>query len=432
MAKRFEIRCPVHGFIKLNEWEMDIVSHPVFQRLRRIRQLAWTDMVYPGAMHTRFEHSLGVMHTATMMFDDICARRSAELEAMRLTAPGRERDRIIVRLAGLLHDVGHAPFSHAGEELFPIIEGTKRYKHENYSSALIRELMTDVIDDHVSNDVDVKASEIADLIDGRPGLKQRLLFWRQLISSQLDADRADYLLRDSHHIGVQYGRYDLNRLIVSMTAAEDPETSGPVIAVEDGGIHAAEALILARYMMFTQVYYHKTRVAYDKHIFETLKQLLQDARGAPTFPAPTTPENLREYLDWTDWKVQGLLQAGNGGEHGRALRERDQYRVVFETPEVASESELVLAGELEQALEPLGVYVAPANSSWYKMQSSEIRILHRTSNEPVLVPLSEMSMVVKGLKALNQRRLYVPPANRVEALGIVREHQRRFNERELN
>src|SRR5438105_4063086 len=110
VSKRYEIRCPVHGFIKLSEWEMEIVAHPVFQRLRRIRQLAWTDLVYPGAMHTRFEHSLGVMHTATMMFDDIWDRREPLLSDFGVTTGGKERYRTLVRLAALLHDVGHAPF----------------------------------------------------------------------------------------------------------------------------------------------------------------------------------------------------------------------------------------------------------------------------------------------------------------------------------
>ena len=114
MGKRYEVRCPIHGFIVLDEWERDIINHLVFQRLRRIRQLGWTDMLYPGAMHTRFEHSLGVMETATRMFDDIWERRKDLLEALNFSPGGREKDRILIRLAALLHDVGHAPFSHAG------------------------------------------------------------------------------------------------------------------------------------------------------------------------------------------------------------------------------------------------------------------------------------------------------------------------------
>ena len=118
MGKTYEIRDPIHGFVTLNEWEKDIIDHPVFQRLRRIRQLSMTDMVYPGAMHTRFEHSLGVMHVATRMFDHIRDRRLEFLKTeLSFTEGGLEKDRVLVRLSSLLHDVGHAPFSHAAEGL---------------------------------------------------------------------------------------------------------------------------------------------------------------------------------------------------------------------------------------------------------------------------------------------------------------------------
>lgn len=151
--KTYEIRDPIHGFISLNEWERDIINHPVFQRLRRIRQLAWTDMVYPGAMHTRFEHSLGVMHIASQMFNQIRSRRDDFLTSeLKFTEGGLERDATLIRLASLLHDVGHAPFSHAGEELMPINPSSgKPFKHENYSAAAIQYLMADIIENHPLN-----------------------------------------------------------------------------------------------------------------------------------------------------------------------------------------------------------------------------------------------------------------------------------------
>src|SRR5260370_32177574 len=118
---RYEIRCPVHGFIRLNDWEMGIIAQSAFQRLRRIRQLAWTDYVYPGAMHTRFEHSLGVMHTATLLYDSIVRNSREVLESeLAYDKAGLERYHQLVRLAALVHDVGHSPFSHAAEELFPL------------------------------------------------------------------------------------------------------------------------------------------------------------------------------------------------------------------------------------------------------------------------------------------------------------------------
>src|SRR5437870_13836038 len=114
--REYEIRCPVRGFITLNDWEWEIISHPALQRLRRIRQLAWTDMVYPGAMHTRFEHSLGVMHVATRLYDAIVERSGEILKSeLAYDDTGLKVDGKLVRLTALLHDVGHAPFSHAAE-----------------------------------------------------------------------------------------------------------------------------------------------------------------------------------------------------------------------------------------------------------------------------------------------------------------------------
>src|ERR1700733_10049716 len=114
----YEIRCPVHRFVTIDEWEREIISQPAFQRLRRIRQLAWTDYVYPGAMHTRFEHSLGVMHMATLLYEGIVERCWPFLrDELGYDEAGKHRYRKLVRLAALLHDVGHGPFSHAAEDL---------------------------------------------------------------------------------------------------------------------------------------------------------------------------------------------------------------------------------------------------------------------------------------------------------------------------
>src|SRR5580704_1450852 len=123
--KQYEVRDPVHGLIAFNGLECDIINHPAFQRLRRIRQLAWTDMVYPGAMHTRFEHSLGVMHVATRLFETVRRRSKQILESEYDFEEGATiRWRQIIRLAALLHDVGHTPFSHSGEGLFPVDDKT--------------------------------------------------------------------------------------------------------------------------------------------------------------------------------------------------------------------------------------------------------------------------------------------------------------------
>ena len=143
----------------------------------------------------------------------------------------------------------------------------------------------------------------------------------------MDADRMDYLLRDAYHTGVQYGRFDLPRLVNTVCAirAEGEENvSAPRLGILEGGVHGAEGLVLARYFMFTQVYFHKTRVAFDIHLRHALKELLPGS----VFPKPI-PVELDEYLAWDDWRVLGLIAEGRGGEHGRRLAGRDHFRKVY-------------------------------------------------------------------------------------------------------
>lgn len=420
--RSYEFRCPVHGFIPVSGWEREIINHPAFQRLRRIRQLAWTDYTYPGAMHTRFEHSLGVMHIATQLFDAV-VRRSVDLLVSNFNYSQEELDRArqIVRLTALLHDAGHSPFSHAGEDVFPVDPiSRKHYKHEAYSSAVIRHVLREVIENQTENaDLDIKANEIADLLEGKPSAG-RLLFWRQLIDGQMDADRMDYLLRDSLHIGVDYGRYDWRRLLNTIVVIEMPRREQtdlpmePRLGVTEGGVHAAEALILARYYMFTQVYFHKTRVAYDHHYREALKAILP----GNAFPPPT-PEDIHGYLRWDDWRVLGSLsEEGTGGEHGERLRTRHHYRDIYHTPESPTEGDLTVLRLINQSLGALVAAVESSKTSTYKLETSDVSVVSEDHVRKVR-PLSHYSSVVKNLNQhpIQIIRLYSRP----EGAAMARE-----------
>ncbi len=420
---RYEIRCPVHGFISINDWEREIIGHPAFQRLRRIRQLAWTDQVYPGAMHTRFEHSLGVMHMASQMYDSVVQRSGGLLKSeYGYDDQGLDRDKKLVRIAALVHDVGHSPFSHAGEESFPFRPGKKRrYLHEEYSAAIIRFELKDVIENHrLNGNCDFKAEDVAALIEGSTEVRRRA-FWRELISGQMDADRMDYPLRDSLHAGVDYGRYDWRRLlntIEAMVVSESDDAEGKQglrLGVNEGGIHAAEALVLARYYMFTQVYFHKTRIAFDQHLRHTLAELLPG--GA--FPPPTQ-DKIAEYLKWDDWKVLGQLAQGRGGEHGRRLSTRDHYREIYHTPEAPDEKDLIELKRVKAKLGKLVVAEEAAGKSWYKVDRTDIPVISMTEGRRVS-SLSAHSPIVNNMRPTRKVMLYVEPERAAEARNIVRD-----------
>jgi HD superfamily phosphohydrolase len=414
--KVYEVRCPVHGFIPISDWEREIINQPAFQRLRRIRQLAWTDQVYPGAMHTRFEHSLGVMHLASRLYEAIVERSGDLLRAeLTYTKDGLGRDRIVVRLAALLHDVGHSPFSHGAEELFPQQSDAPRgYRHEHYSAAIIRVQLRDAIENHPLNQNSrIKAGEIAALLEGSPSAG-RTLFWRELIDCQMDADRMDYLLRDSLHCGVDYGKYDLNRLINSVLAIPGASERGPRLGVAEGGYHAAESLVLARYFMFTQVYFHKTRVAFDHHLLRAMSAILPGGR----FPPPTDG-GLPEFIRWDDWRVLGALAAGEGGDHGRRLAARDHFREVYHTAEIPKARALAKLDRVRQKLGSLLVAEERADKSWYKLGQTDIPIVSDNPGAAV-EPLSKYSSFVQRLRPIGKVMLFSTKENVDQARALIK------------
>lgn len=282
----------------------------------------------------------------------------------------------------------------------------KRYVHEEYSAAIIRHLLKDAIENHPLNgNCDFKADDVASLIEGS-SKSERRIFWRDIISGQMDADRMDYLLRDSLHAGVDYGKYDWRRLLNTVVAVRISEhdgeesSNGLRLGVTEGGIHAAEALVLARYFMFTQVYFHKTRVAYDHHLRQALAAILE----AQVFPAPE-PDTLAAFVAWDDWKVLGRLADGAGGPHGARLKTRDHYREIYHTPECPDPSDLVLLSRVEEVVKEYVVAREEAGKSWYKVDRTDIPVVSDVDGGRIL-PLSKLSPVVQSLRPTRRISLY--------------------------
>jgi len=365
-------------------------------------------------MHTRFEHSLGVMHMASKLYDGLVSRCWGYLKGDHgYDEAGRHRYRKLVRLGALLHDLGHAPFSHAAEDLAPMKGDDAefgRYQHEEYSTAIIRRDFKDVIENHKSNNnYGFSVDDISGLIEG--GLAAgRAALWQELISGQLDADRMDYLIRDAYHAGVEYGRYDWRRIVNTAELVPDVESGEPRLGVADGGRHAAEGLIIARYMMFSQVYFHKTRVILDFHLHEAVKHLLD---GKP-FSRPNIEEELDEYLRWDDWRVLGKLIANEGGEHGQRLVQRNLYRQVWETPEFPSAEDEERFAEAEQAIEDLEPVRREAGKSWYKVGEADLPVAAAHPGDKTK-PLSMCSTIVGNMQPSRCARLYVKPEYRADA-----------------
>ncbi len=419
----YKVRDPIYGFITFNEWERDIISHAAFQRLRRIKQLGTADLVYPGAVHSRFEHSLGVMHLATLMYEAIRKNDKNEILKKKLhyRDPGFERERQLIRLSALLHDIGHAPFSHASETILPLNDRGEAYSHEDYTVAIIKGPLKSIIETHPFNERNygISANDVAALIEGNPslGLGKRL-FWKVLISSQLDADRGDYLLRDSYHAGVKYGVYDHLRLINTLSLGMEPESEEIVLGIDETGWHVAESLVIARYQMFTQVYFHKTVRAYQYHLEEAMKAVLAVGK----LPSPIELDNFIKLDDTDMWK---LFKDNYGSNFDcRSILDREHIRRIYHTPETPTPEDEAAKDAIKQKLEAQGIWVYEDNKakkSWYTLNKEEEKFTEiMIVKDGKAKPLSAYSLIVKNMKDINQIRLYVKPEDRKKGEDLLK------------
>lgn len=239
LNKRKIINDPVHGFVSIpTDFIFDLIEHSYFQRLRRIRQLGLTNYVYPGATHSRFQHTIGALHLMTLALE--C------LQSKNIKISDQEEEAVLIAI--LLHDIGHGPFSHALEET--IIPGIH---HEEISQLLMQDL-----NQEFTGRLDLAIK----IFNNRHPKK----FLHQLVSSQLDMDRLDYIKRDSFFSGVIEGTIGTDRIIKMLNVHNDQ------LVVEKKGIYSVEKFLIARRLMYWQVYFHKTVVAAEYLLVKMLKR----------------------------------------------------------------------------------------------------------------------------------------------------------------
>jgi len=266
------VKDPIYGYIRITEVEKNIIDTLAVQRLRRIRQLAGAEYVYPAANHTRFEHVLGAMYLAGVVADNL---------PVTLTSEEKQK----IRLAALLHDVGHAPFSHLFE---PMLLKFLHKNHEDISSWIIAHSeLADVITAQ-----GFVPEELSELAIGKAPMVRR--FFNQIISSSFDVDKMDFVVRDSYHTGAGYGSVDVFRLIYTMDILEDN------LAADITALPTLESLILARLESFRAIYFHRASRAVHMMLLRALNYVKDDLEILKT----KTPD---EYLQWDDYNIWSKL-----------------------------------------------------------------------------------------------------------------------------
>lgn len=234
------IRDPLYeNFIVVDDLLLKVLEHYSFQRLRRISQLGLVSYIYPGATHSRFSHSLGTMH----LMDEVI--KNLEMKGFNFD----KELKLAMKFCALVHDIGHGPFSHALE--FTLLN----IRHEDITKIIIQEVLRDIV-----------GSEIAEISIDILSHRFNLKFVNELISSQLDVDRLDYIRRDAFYCGVDYGLVDVSRILKTLTIYDNK------LVVEEKGKHAVEGYLVARYLMYWSVYFHKTNLAIQAMLYSLFKR----------------------------------------------------------------------------------------------------------------------------------------------------------------
>ncbi|MBT6325241.1 MAG: HD domain-containing protein [Bdellovibrionales bacterium] len=329
-----EIRDPVHGSIHILDEEIAIIKHNFFQRLRNIKQLGFAEYVFPGATHTRFLHSIGVMNIGERAFDRLFSNHALSPNLLKIKET--------FKLGCLLHDIGHAPLSHSTETVMPQLselnipkeflslsetQNDRQATHEDYTIKSIADSSFSTSFKDVEDKYGVDRKRIADLIIGRTtdnpyftidGINYFPIL-HQLISSELDCDRMDYLLRDSYFCGVSYGNYDLDWLLDNLEICIQDNKA--YLGISERAVVTFDDFLLSRYHMFVMVYFHYRAVCLEQLLYKYFST-------SPT--EYSIPADIEQYIEHDDHYLMKIMRKSDN-QYAQAIIQNKIPHKIFES-----------------------------------------------------------------------------------------------------
>jgi HD superfamily phosphohydrolase len=397
-----EIKDPVHGYVYISEREKEIIdSYPV-QRLRRLRQLAGSEYVYPGANHTRFEHSVGVMYLAGKVTENPNISRLI-----------KDDEAETVRIAALLHDVGHGPFSHVFE---PLLDRELHKTHEDMTQWIIEKSeLKDAL-----NRSGYEPAEVARLAVGKLH-RPRKTFLNQIISSAIDVDKQDFIVRDTYHTGAEYGFIDVFRLIHALDVLDGN------LAIDLGALSALESLIIARIESFKSIYFHRVGRAAQIMLAKAI-EMANDELGLSRFRTPEEYMTMDDYTVWTMLKKCKKSATIIENLERRKMLKCAYERTFYEKDTVVSnifsrethrrqlQEDIAKRAGVETEAVIIDVPTVPSVPYHHTvlLEPMEIPVFYKTANgDKIMQRLSEISKIFETLRGfMNILRVYTHEKNR--------------------
>lgn len=427
-----DIKDPIHGSLEVHNNEIPVLDSAAFQRLRLIKQLGFAEFAYPGATHNRYLHSLGVMHLSGKAFDSIFENFHFSSNEVR------KRLRQSLRLAALLHDIGHGPLSHTTEEVMPSVgdlkikiyeqkglhvDPARQASHEDYTIKLLNDShLTQILKNqfqdmdpyHISCLIDKSLPAHDDFfqdagLDFRPILSQ-------IVSSELDVDRMDYLERDAYFCGTSYGKFELEWLLHNLSYHVHDQKV--YLALDRRALYTFDDFLLSRHHMYLMVYFHHKSIIYE----EMLSRYLS-SKDCSYF----LPSNIEDYVQYTDYSLyQHLYQVKN--VWAQQITQRRPYKVLFELHSVEENDRLE---NMKNTLIRDGIDVILASSSTRLSKYHSPHPLEKA--QPIFVidqfdilsqpiPIEQCTEIFQKYEETRRiERLYVEPSQYPVARQILRE-----------